>query len=90
MTFFQDSERRFADMKGLLGKKMNATECLTSLWMSHLTSPASAVVKRGNLTKNWPWAEPDDDPEFIAFMAKYGVNIPLRTLEQRLIPMEDA
>ena len=68
----------------------SAMECLTGLWVSHLTSPASAVVKGGNLTKNWPWVEPDDDPEFIAFMAKYGIEIPVRTLEQRLIPMEDA
>lgn len=33
---------------------------------------------------------PDEDPEFITFMLKYGVEIPIRTLEQRLIPMEDA
>ena len=63
----------------------SASECFTALWMSHLIQTA-----RGNMQKNWPWAEPDDDPEFIAFMAKYGIEIPVRTLEQRLIPMEDA
>ena len=63
----------------------SASECFTSLWMSHLIQTA-----RGNMQKNWPWAEPDDDPEFIAFMSKYGIEIPVRTLEQRLIPMEDA
>ena len=63
----------------------SASECFTSLWMSHLIQTA-----RGNMQKNWPWAEPDDDPEFIAFMAKYGIEIPIRTLEQRLIAMEDA
>ena len=33
---------------------------------------------------------PDEDPEFITFMARYGIEIPILTLEQRLIPMEDA
>lgn len=62
-----------------------ATECFTTLWMTHLTETAC-----GSMSKRWPWVEPDADPEFIAFMAKYGVEIPIRTLEQRLIPMEDA
>ena len=64
-----------------------ATECFTTLWLAHLTATEATLV---NLKNRWPWSEPDDDPEFIAFMAKYGIEIPVRTLEQRLIPMEDA
>lgn len=32
---------------------------------------------------------PDEDPEFITFMLKYGLDI-RGTREQQLIPMEDA
>ena len=66
----------------------SATECFTSLWLAHLTTNGGNHLH--NLKNRWPWSEPDDDPEFIAFMAKYGIEIPVRTLEQRLIPMEDA
>jgi len=66
----------------------SATECFTSLWLAHLTANGGNHLH--NLKNRWPWSEPDDDPEFIAFMAQYGIEIPVRTLEQRLIPMEDA
>ena len=66
----------------------SATECLTGLWVTHLAE--TAQVARGSMSKRWPWVEPDADPEFITFMARYGIEIPIRTLEQRLIPMEDA
>ena len=66
----------------------SATECFTSLWLAHLTANGGNHLH--NLKNRWPWSEPDDDPEFVAFMAKYGIEIHVRTLEQRLIPMEDA
>ena len=51
----------------------SATECFTSLWLAHLTTNGGNHLH--NLKNRWPWAEPDDDPEFIAFMALSLIHI---------------